>query len=151
MSYLQFPAINKLKILELAQEDIGSFQVASAMDLTHIVTHIYIKGALAGSERMRLKIFGNNRYDTPTAVSDWARLSDIEGLNGGDWLGYIRLDFSGQPLNPNYYYFMRMETQNYTRNGDTHYIAINMDYAVPLNNRVSVNDLAVLIAVLGEQ
>lgn len=151
MSYRQFPAVNKIKVLDSAiQEKIGSFQVASATDLRYIVLHIYIKGLLSGSERVRLKLFGSNRYETPTAVSDWAYLSAIDDLNGGNWIGYLRFDFTGQPLNPNYYYFMQLETQNYTRNADVHYIAVNLDYGASLSNRVSGNDLAVLMAVLGE-
>lgn len=150
MSYKQFPAVNKIKVLDSAiQEKIGSFQVPAATDLTNILLHIYIKGLLAGNEKVRLKIFSSNRFETPTTISSWINLADIPNLNGGDWIGYIRFDFDGQPLNPNYYYYMQLELTGYTRNADVHYIAVNLEYGTDLNTLVSANGLGAHLAVIG--
>lgn len=149
MSYRQFPQINKLKIISASGEHVGSFQVASAISLKHIVLNAYIKGAAGASAKMKLHLYGSTNYDAPLVSSEWVTLADIDGFNGGNWIGFLRFDFTGHPLNPNYYYQMKLETYGYTRNANTHYISLALDYAVPLSNLVSANDIGLHMSVIG--
>lgn len=78
-------------------------------------------------------------------------LSDIPDLNGGDWLGFLRFDFGGFPITNQYYYYMDIESQHYTRNGSTFYVAALCDYAVPLSNLVSANDTGLHMSLVGDE
>lgn len=149
MSYLQFPQINRLKVVDASGEHIGAFQVAAAIFLKHIVLNTYVKGTAGASAKMRLHVYSSTNYDVPLVSSDWVTLSDIDGFNGGNWLGFLRFDFTGHSLSPNFYYQMRLETSGYTRNANTHYISLSLDYAVPISNLVSGNGLGVYMAVIG--
>jgi hypothetical protein len=152
VSYKQFPATNKLKALDsAADQNIGSFQVAGDMWLRYMVLNVYVKGLTAAGAKMRVKVYGNSKKLTPIATSEWVTFTDISGYNGGDWLGWLRFDFAGQPLKSSFYHYMDVETANYTENGNTHYIGVLLDYAVSLSNTVSANDLGVHMAIAGEQ
>lgn len=152
MSYKQFPALNKIKVLDSAiQEKIGAFIVPTKTDLKHIILHIYIKGTLAGNENVRMKLFSSDRFETPTAISSWIKLSDIPDLNGGNWIGYIRFDFAGVPIGASLSTHMQLELTGYTRNADTHYIAVNLEYGTNLNTLSSANGLGAHLAIIGER
>lgn len=152
MSYLQFPAINKLKVIDASGEDLGAFECATDLGLRYIVLNLYIKGTVGGSERLRLRLYGNSRKRGVIKTSDWVSLSDIPDLNGGDWLGFLRFDFGGFPITGERYYHFDIETDNYTRNGDTFYLAAVCDYAAAhsVSNRVAANDIAIHMTVMGD-
>jgi len=145
MSYFQFPAVNKLKIIDASGEHIGAFQVADDQDLEHLTIGVYIQGTVAPGCRARISLYGAERYDSPLAVSDWADLEE------SSWIGNIRFDFNGFPLDSSNTYQMRVETQNYTRNGSTHFISCVCDYGSSVSNRVSANNIAVYMTIAGRR
>jgi hypothetical protein len=149
VSYYQFPAVNKLKIIDASGEHIGAFQVAADQDLMHLAAGVYIHGVPNTATRMRINLYGAERYDVPLVSSDWVNISDSPGMESGNWIGNVRFDFGGFPLDANNTYQMKMETQNYTRNGSIHYIACVCDYGSSVSNRISSNDTAIYMTIAG--
>jgi hypothetical protein len=149
MSYYQFPAVNKLKVIDAPGEHIGAFQVAVNQELIHLTLGVYVAGVPSSNMKMRLKIYGATRYDSPFAVSEWVEFNSDSGLYAGDWIGNVRFDFDNVPLDSDLTYQMRLETSGYTRNGVVHYIAAVCDYGSSVSNRISGNDVAVYMTVAG--
>jgi hypothetical protein len=141
MSFNQFPARLDVRVLDTDETaKVGSFQTATDIELKYIRVKLYIQGTLGGTERMRAKVYGDADRTALLYTSAWSDLSDITGLSG-TWLGWLRLDFSAEHLNKNIEYFLSIEIDNYTRNGDTFYVALGIDniqkiYAGRFNNTV---------------
>lgn len=149
MSYLQFPEANLLKVVDTGGENIGSFQLQEPTELKYIRLNTYIKGTVGGSEKMRLKVYASSLKNTAIATSDWYYWSAIDGIGTGNWLGWCRFDFALQPLNDDYYYYLDLETDGYTRNGNTHYLAAVCEYCVTLN--ALDGDIGVHMEIIGER
>jgi hypothetical protein len=139
MAFSPFPGKGYYRILESNEEAKGGyFTLTDSMDLKHIVPQIFIHGTMSGSEQVRMKIYGANgasATSTPIAVSAYAPLADI-GNYTSNWLGDIFLDFSGEPLKSGVSYYMSLQIANYTRNADTFYIGVNLDWYPDVNDPV---------------
>jgi hypothetical protein len=133
MSYLQFPSETYLKVIAATGETLGSFTVTDNTDLLYVVVNMYIKGTIVGGERMRLNLYASEAMNDPVATSDWLYWSDITDIGTGNYLGWLRFDFSGYPVSNAYPYYVKIETTNYTRNADTYYLAAVCEYAVRLS------------------
>jgi hypothetical protein len=114
--------------------NIGSFVVTSNQWLRHIQTNIFIKGTLGGSETMIFKIYSRQNSVTALYSSNTVSLSAI-GSYTPSWFGNIFFDFDDKPLNKNITYYARIYIANYTRNSNTFYIGINLDWPFPVNTR----------------
>lgn len=132
MAFAQFPRDRFVKIFDTDElVRMGSFSDVEG-ELAHIRSEAYIKGTLAGTERIRVKIFGDNRYTALFATSEWFYLNTVQDEDGviqvGDYLGDVRFDFSRQNLNPNITYFVGAEIDGYTENFDSFFISLSRDY-----------------------
>lgn len=109
---------------------LGAFSSASNLELKHIRLSAYLNGVsnLGGSERIRIKIYGESSYASPLYTSDWSSISSITNLGSTNWIGWIRIDFNNEPINKNLTYYAAAEIGNYTRNGDTFYVGLNYDF-----------------------
>lgn len=152
MAFLQFPISQYFRIFETGETEVkgGYFILTTGTDLLHIMATIFINGTLAGSERMRFNIYGNDTSTTPIYSSDWADLSAI-GAYTLNWLGNIYFDFEAAPLNPNLTYYIRIEIENYTRNFNTFYIGVNLDWVSEVNTPLSATSRGFRIRILGER
>ena len=108
----------------------GSFQTQDNMELGHIRTVAYINGTLAGTEKMRLKVYSDLGFNNLMFISDWSNFSDLEKIK--DYLFYLRFDFDRQNINKNNKYHVACEIANYNRNGDIFYIGIAHDFPHPV-------------------
>lgn len=138
MAFQPFPEEQYVRTIDSNSEiDGGYFTVDTAIELQHIMMRVFIRGVLAGTEEIRLNIYANNTLANPIWSSSWFDLSEKIGSYTTNWIGNIVLDFGGAPLNPNVTYYIGVETQNYTRNGDSFYISAVLDWYDDLNEQVS--------------
>lgn len=153
MAFTQFPREQYFRILNSDEVTrFGYFNVDDGTELRHMMFTIFIRGTIATPFDIRANIYGNDNQVSPIFSSSWATLSmaTLEPTYTQNYLGNIYLDFSGYPLNPNINYFMSIETSGYTRNGDTYYIGINLDWYSEVNNQLSGPDEAgARIRILG--
>ncbi len=131
----------------------GYFVLAQSMDVQQIILTIFIRGVIAGTERLRLKIYGSDSAvatSTPIATSDWYSLADIGDYNL-NWVGDIPMDFAGEALNglggTNYY--VSIESDGYTRNLDAFYIGVNLDWFLAVNAQLSGTASGFKMRILG--
>lgn len=129
---MAFPSDQYLKIIEDTVEKIATINSPIHFRITEIVANIYKHGALSGLEQMRINFYGDNDYGVPLFTSEWVSLSDAVGANVY-WIGNIRFDFISNHIKSGLDYFIGFETTNYTRDGDTSFISISIDYPLPTN------------------
>ena len=108
----------------------GSFKTQDNLELEHIRTVAYIRGTLAGTEKMRLKIYSDIAFQNLMFCSDWLNFSDIEIQK--DYLFYLRFDFGRQNINKKNKYYVTGEISNYARNGNDFYVGIAHDFPHPV-------------------
>lgn len=148
MSFKDFPATQKILILNEGSDiRAGAFSFASAIELKHLVLVTYFKGDFSGGESMRLKIYGGESRNKPLATTNWIRAAEIPDFNGGNWLGWLRFDLPGNPMQINNTYYVDIETAGYVRNGNTKYMSVVLQFATPLNGS-NVN--AMHVALVGK-
>lgn len=132
MAIAQIPNIGYFKQFETNEIiQMGSMIPGVNEELLYMRVYLYINGALAGTERIRMKIYGENTYSSALYTSAYSSLSSITNISTR-WLGWIRLDFSKNNLNKNHTYFLGCEINNYTLNGVTFYVVLKMDYINPV-------------------
>lgn len=140
MSFTPFPAQQYVRPLESdTLTQCGHFTVSSAIELQNIRIRIFIRGALQGSEKIRLHVYGSSARINPIKTSAWANLSEV-GSYSPNFLGEIWLDFTNSlPLNPNNTYYVQIETDNYTRVSDTFFIGYCLDWYDDLNTHLDTS------------
>ena len=131
MAFLNFPETLYVKTIDTSEEiKLGSIKVTSELELAHIRVFMYIAGTLGGTEQIRVHLCSDADCSKKIITSDWSDLSDLSV--SGDFLGWIRTDFSREGLNPNITYYCALELNNYTRNGDTFYTSGVFDFPAPV-------------------
>jgi hypothetical protein len=104
----------------------GSFKALKNGELKYVRALLYVHGALAGTEKVRIKIYSDSLYENLLYVSDWSPLQDTE------WLGWLRFDFHRENINKNIEYWIAAEITGYTRNADLMYVAQSFDFPWPV-------------------
>jgi hypothetical protein len=128
----------------------GSFTVASAIELKHIQLTLLKKGAHAGTEQFRVKLYPDSTYTTPIYTSSWFALTDIDGITSSSWMGWVRVDFANRVhLSTQQTYFVGIESTGYTRNGDTLYLAFKTDWPDAVHASGGNEYLAAQIRLIG--
>jgi hypothetical protein len=149
-----FPGTQYFRILDNAfssgEVKGGYFNLSAATDIENMMLTIFIRGSLGGSEQIRARIYGNSESIVPICNSSWASLSGI-GSYSGNWIGNVYVDFANQPLNPNIDYYVGIQAQNYTRNLDTFYIGVNLDWVDPVNTQLLSTKAGARMRILGER
>jgi hypothetical protein len=133
VGFSQFPDTMYVKTIDTGViEKLAGVRVNETMQLVYIVLTFFRRGTAAGSERMRLHLYGNPSFlANPVATSEWRNLADFTA--GANVLGRLRFDFNREHLNPDLTYYVAMETDNYTRNGTTFYLAVKLDWPDDIN------------------
>lgn len=108
---------------------LGRAVFARDFELASIALTILKKGTLAGSEQMRVLVYPNSDFETAVATSAWLSLNGLVTSTGA-WTGRLKFTFD-----PRYTidggttaYYIGAQTQNYTRNGTTLFLAARLDW-----------------------
>ncbi len=104
----------------------GSITLAAATELAYLRVLLFVRGALGGSEQMRVKLYTDSSYTQLYATGAWVNLSDITNVSTY-WWGWIALPATRVHLRASQAYYVTVETQNYTRNADTFYLSLSLD------------------------
>lgn len=127
MSVAQWP--DKISVLVLESsgvQPVCAFTLPEATQLKYIPLWFRRVGTAGGSERFRLKVFGNVDMTAPLATSAWFNLASMEAMTT-NWLGWARFDFDRQNLYAGRRYYLGIEPDSYTRNGTTFYVGVLLD------------------------
>jgi len=150
MAFSPFPDNGYFYVLDLTKEYVGSFNLAQSMELKHIQTTLFIRGATAGTEELRLNVYGTQQIDsTPICSSSWFNIASGVGSYTNNWIGNVFFDFSGTPINQNLDYYLAVETSGYTRNANTFYLAVRLDWNPSINTNSPTNLAAMSMNILG--
>ena len=110
------------------------FNLSMPTQLTSVMLYMYKTGSLGGSETAQLKLYGNSDLTAVVASSNVFTMSAAPNISSANWIGWVRFDFGDVPLGtdgPGYY--LGLTLANYTRNGNTFYIAARVDYPDAFN------------------
>lgn len=156
MAFTQFPREQYFRVLETDTiTRMGNFQVPDGTELQHMMLTLFIRGVIASPVNMRVNIYGSDSNETAEFSSEWITLSTTTLSSSPaytqNWFGNVYADFSGNPLNPNVVYYMTCETSGYTRNGDTFYIGLNLDWYSPVNTQISPIRPGARMRILGKR
>lgn len=128
MSVRQYTSEAFIKVLNTGESVfLGGLNPSVAQELTYIRLMVQITGTVT-NEKFRISLYGTSDGDSLRGQSDVFSLSEITTLSTTNWLGWLRFDFSGIQLHPSYTYYPRLEPVTYTRNGDTFYMAVELDW-----------------------
>ncbi len=111
----------------------GGFTLGSETELSNIRVILFKVGTLAGTEQLRARVYGDRAMTKLMHTSDWLNLSAIEDLTAM-WWGWVRFDFERKPLDTVREYFLAIDTQGYTRNADTMFIGLSLDWPTRVNS-----------------
>lgn len=152
MSFSQFNDIQYVRTMDSSETTVlCGFSTAKSMELAHARITLLVNGTVGGSEQIRGLICSDVAGSQVIYTGDYMNLSAITNLSTGDWYGYLTLDFNREELNKNNTYYFAVQTNNYTRNGDTYYLAVAYDWPFPIYQSFSANlsNIGRMIAVYG--
>jgi hypothetical protein len=119
-----------------AVEALGSFRLASAMDLQQVFLTVLKRGPWVGAERFRLKVFPTADSTVALYTSDWRDLDELEEVEPAHWLGVLRFDFAGVPINPTLTYHLKIEGDGYTPTA-SFWVGVLADWPVAVHSSAS--------------
>lgn len=137
MSFRHFSEYQYIRAMDTGEMiKLGGFKLGTSHEIGHMRVLLFINGTLGGSEQLRVNIYSNRGQSKKIFHSSWSSLNNtIENENGtiisGNWLGLLRFDFDRQNINKNFYYYASVESNSYTRNGNTFYLGFAHDYPFP--------------------
>lgn len=140
MAFLQFNDFQLVKIMDTSETvEIGQLTPKNNGEIQYIRLCVYKLGTLTPSNltltcRLHTSSDLTAVYAASTAVT-LATVEDADNLNTtGDWLSWVRFDFSRQNINKNLSYYVSCIATNYTRNADTFYIGFPYGFPYPTYN-----------------
>lgn len=137
MEFESFPAEGRFKTAATGElVEAGGATFPAHQELAGFYVTVYMQGARGAAEQIRAKIFSDSAYTKLLATGEWANL--VEANEGAtNWLGKILLSFDPpHNIEAGTEYFLAIETDGYTRDGDTSYIAFSYDWPLPINDNV---------------
>jgi hypothetical protein len=134
MSVKNFSELQEVGILDTDDSLVlGGYSIDTEIELRHVSVLLYKAGALAGTERVRIRMTSDPQGIRTLHTSDWANLSDSNNINDGDhWLGWIRTDFNRPGIAKDVTRYLVLDVSNYTRNDDTFFLSVVRDYPFPI-------------------
>lgn len=123
MAFLQFPKDVHVRAIDSNEEsNMGSYRFAANTELTYAVLTWLKVGSLGGSETLQMNIYSHDDDNaSPAYQSNVLTLSDY--TFGSNHIGTLRFDFTKSNLSKQTDYTIKLQTANYTRSGDTFYLA----------------------------
>jgi hypothetical protein len=130
---MTFPQSQLWKVIDdTTNEPLGSFLMTSAdADLRYITLPLLKVGTMVGAEQFRLVVWTDAALTEVYVISDWTILGGVIPATGA-WRGEVRFDFNFKPLATSTTYHLTAEAANYTRNGDTFYVAFGLNHPFEL-------------------
>jgi hypothetical protein len=130
MGYL-LPARAYFRALETNETvSLGSVSLPSAIEIHAIRVLIYKQGTAGGTERWRIKAYRDATKTDLAYTSAYTNLTDITDL-GTNWYGWVSASFSRENVPATTTFYLSLELENYTRNADTYYLALSLDWPNP--------------------
>lgn len=139
MSFLEFQSIQVLNILDSSPDPVFIYECKfpNAGDLSNVYLYYYIQG-VPTTGRVRLNVFSNVYQTNPLMSSNWINLTEL--TFGTNTIGHVRFDFERLPISTDSTYRFQLETDGYTRNGNTFFFSYLGQQAdspnINLNNAV---------------
>lgn len=126
-----------MKLIHMASSSgvlgLGGFVVAERTALNSVIIYLAKFGTAGGSETLTAKVFANTDLTAPLSTSAAVTLSTLENM-ATNWAGWARFTFaSPYQLAPDRQYYLGLTSANYTANGTTFFIAVQMDDHSPFN------------------
>ena len=152
MAFTQFPS--RLFVRELDTSEtllMGGYTVSEPIAMTKAVLSIYKHGTAAGSESLRLKVFGAELTTSPAvATSNYSAIADIPGISTY-WLGNLTFTFpTPVNLNPNNAAWFALEGLSYTRT-DSFYLSYILDWPYPVSTQLTGGSASSALRIVGYQ
>lgn len=155
MNFEQYPDNLRVRILEDDDNaQMGAFSSPDDRELKHVVLTHFNLGTRTGSETLKINIYGDLETDSPLYTSNTITYSTvIAAITGATTstnnLGTIRFDFTNSSINKNTNYYLRLQVANYTRNGNSSYLAYVLDHPAQINVRSVSNEAGAQAALVG--
>lgn len=135
---------------------LGSTKYEKNFNLKHVVVWCFLKGVSnVTNEQIQLKIHSSSNTSRVLTSSNLIRLSDcVSGTT--NYKFRVRFDFDDFQLSSNNTYYLSFNTTNYTRNGNTFYLAVERDNPFSTNplgsaeTASTINDIAYRYETFGE-
>ena len=148
MSFSQYADKQDFIVLRGSKIAMGIIDLGADTELSNILLTFFKTGSLVGSEQLRINLYSSDRYESSFAQSDWVSVSDITNL-ATNWLGWLRFDFSRIDIDKDNLIYAEIETQNYTRVGDTFWMGIGLDWPVLVNTFDSNDGAPAALQIFG--
>lgn len=136
--------------IEAANQDerMGSFTDTAGGELKNIRARIFKHGTLGGSETMQLRVYADENYRNPIAISNTVELADV--TTDEYWLGRVRFDFANEILDFNRDYYLAMRVANYTPTTGTNYLSYVFDWPLNINANAAVAERGAVMEIYKE-
>jgi hypothetical protein len=132
MNIEQYPKEGYFIMVSSAKTELGNYDFVNDGDLSIANLRVYHRNPNPFSYQLRLVLSGNVLGEAVCA-SDWEVFSDtVINQTGEFWLGDLTFKFNDYPVNAQDSYFIRLETQNYTRLNDDRYLGVWVDWLQPV-------------------
>ena len=137
MAFLQFSKTQMIQAIDTSEKlDLGGFQPATNGELKHVTLGLLKVGLLSSSMTVKLGLHLSTDFTAQFAFSSEIFVTNIEAGNADittdTWRAIVRFDFARQNINKNQNYRFSLQTTNYTRVGDTSYLAVVRDEPFPI-------------------
>lgn len=126
MAIQQFDSYALYLVLNDSPDPAASISATENAQLSQVIVVLYKHGAHAATARIRASLYADVDCTKKIATGDWFNINDITGISTY-WLGRIGLTFPTQPwLKSGSTYYIGIESENYTRDAETHYLAFRL-------------------------
>ena len=130
MSFLNFPKQLAVKVLDSSESyNLGAYKAPTNTELYALRLKLFVKGTMAVGTKVKVEIYANSNYAGKVGDTEEITLQD------GNYLGFQRLILT-KTLNmkADQFYYFKIVPTGYTRNIDTTYIGIVLDYPYGVYN-----------------
>jgi hypothetical protein len=137
---VSYPATQYWKVFETDEVLVaGGATFASDAQLAQVVVTLYAQGTFAGSERMRALLYHDQALTKLYATGAWTSIADAVGAAAA-WRGDIPLNFAegSRPfVEAGATYYVAIEVDQYTRDGETLFVSLTYDWPLPINENAA--------------
>lgn len=129
--YFKYLIANVLDTSE--EKHLGGYTITDKdLELAHIRVKLFVTGTPGGSEQLRLNVYSRSDLDALVAQSNWIDVADFYTVTT-QFLSLVRFDFNREFFEVGDTLHLALESNNYTRNGDSFYISFISDWPDPVN------------------
>ncbi len=152
MAFASFPATQFVKVMETSEVVlVGGLTFPRDQELAHAYLNVYKAGTAGGSERLRLKVFHDADRTKLYATGEWATMRGAWGA-AVRWIGRVRFDFDpAVNIEADATYYFAVESDGYTRNGQTFFISFPLDWPLSINTNVDSPSYGLAVAAYGRR